>query len=81
MIYNVFILDVLTKDPNNPLPGQESPKLLGEVITSYREQDIEEILAIKLTKNTLKYKVSQVNYNLEPNQYLVLNFMGSPYKL
>ncbi len=49
IIHDVFAPDILTKDPNNPLPGQESPKLSGKVITSHEEWDVEEILAIKLT--------------------------------
>ncbi len=58
LIHDVFTLDVLTKDPNNPLPGQESPKPLGKVIASHEEWDIEEILAVKLTRNILKYRAS-----------------------
>jgi hypothetical protein len=80
-IHDVFAPDVLTKDPNNPLPGQESPKPSGEVIAGHEEWDVEEILAVKLTKNTLKYKVSWVGHDPDPNWYPASNFMGSPHKL
>jgi hypothetical protein len=36
-IHDVFAPNILTKDPSNPLPGQESPKPGGEVIASQEE--------------------------------------------
>lgn len=64
-IYNIFALDVLTKDLKDLLPRQESEKLSREVITSQEEQNIDKILAIKLVCNTIKYKASQIGYNLD----------------
>jgi hypothetical protein len=80
-IHDVFAPDVLTKDPNNPLPGQESPKPSGKVIAGHEEWDVEEILAVKLTQNTLKYRASWVGHDPDPNWYPASNFMGSPHKL
>jgi hypothetical protein len=51
------------------------------VIAGYEEWDVEEILAVKLTKNTLKYKVSWVGHDPDPNWYPASNFIGSPHKL
>jgi hypothetical protein len=57
-IYNVFTFNVLIKDSNTPLPGQETLKPKGEVITRQEEYIIKEVLAIKLNYKTLKYKIS-----------------------
>ena len=80
-IYDVFALDVLIKDPNNLLPGQENPEPPADVIAGEEEQKVNKILAIRLVRKTLKYKVSQVGHNPDPKWYLALYFMGSPYKL
>ena len=45
-IYDVFAPDILSKDPEDPLPGQENPKPSREAIDSVEEQEVEEILAI-----------------------------------
>lgn len=42
---------------------------------------MEDILAVKLTGKTLKYKASWVGHDPDPNWYLASNFMGSPHKL
>ena len=39
------------------------------------------MLAYKLIKGTLKYCISWKGYNLNPTQYPIQNFIGSPYKL
>jgi hypothetical protein len=57
-IHDVFALDVLTKDPNTPLPGQETLKPRGEVIASQEEYVVKEVLAIKLNRGTLEYRIS-----------------------
>jgi hypothetical protein len=41
-----------------PLPGQETLKLKGEVITRQEEYMVKEVLAIKLNRGTLKYKIN-----------------------
>ena len=33
-MYDVFSPELLMKDPNDPLPGQEAPKPLSKIITS-----------------------------------------------
>jgi hypothetical protein len=80
-IHDVFAPDVLMKDPNNPLPGQEPPEPPGEVIAGEQEWEVDKILAVKLTQNTLRYKVSWVGYDPDPQWYPASNFMGSPHKL
>jgi hypothetical protein len=41
-----------------PLLGQETLKLKGEVITRQEEYIIKKVLAIKLNRGTLKYRIS-----------------------
>ena len=80
-IHDVFAPDVLIKDPNNPLPGQENPKPPGEMIAGEQEWEIDKILAVKLTRSTLKYQVSWVGHDPDPQWYPASNLMGSPHKL
>ena len=55
-VYPVFLPDKLQKAINNLLPRQKNePPLL-----------IKEILAYKLVRKTLKYRVSWKGYNLDP---------------
>jgi len=80
-IHDVFAPDVLTKDRNDPLPGQERPRPGGEIIAGQEEWDVEDILAVKLVGNTLKYRASWVGHDPDPRWYPASNFMGSPHKL
>jgi transposase InsO family protein len=80
-IHDVFSPDVLSKDPNDPLPGQENPKPDAEIIAGQEEWEVEEILAARLVRNSLKYQVSWLGHDPDPQWYLASNFMGSPHKL
>jgi RNase H-like domain found in reverse transcriptase/Reverse transcriptase (RNA-dependent DNA polymerase)/Integrase zinc binding domain/Integrase core domain len=80
-LHDVFAPELLSKDPDNPLPGQESPKPSGEVINGEEEWEVKEILAVKLVRKTLKYQVSWVGHDPDPTWYPASNFMGSPHKL
>ncbi|ELR09893.1 hypothetical protein GMDG_04371 [Pseudogymnoascus destructans 20631-21] len=65
------------KDPNNPLPGQDLP----EVIDGVEEWEVEKILAVRLHRKQLQYRVSWVGYDPDPEWYPASNFMNSPHKL
>jgi hypothetical protein len=80
-IHDVFAPNLLCKDPQDPLPGQEPPKPPGTPINGVEEWEVEEILASKLTRSTLKYRVKWVGHDPDPVWYKASNFMGSPYKL
>jgi transposase InsO family protein len=80
-IHDVFSPDVLSKDPNNPLPGQENPKPSGELIDGVEEWEVQDILAVRLVHKSLKYQVSWVGHDPDPVWYPASNFMGSPHKL
>lgn len=80
-IHDVFAPDVLKKDPDNPLPGQENPKPHGEAIAGEQEWEIDKILGARLVRQTLKYKVSWVGHDSDPNWYRASNLAGAPHKL
>ena len=80
-IHPVFAPDVLTKDPHNPLPGQENPKPDGEVISGQEEFVVDEVLAVRLKYGKLEYRVSWVGHDPDPVWYPASNLMGSPHKL
>ena len=57
-IYPVFHTEKLRKDPGNPLPGQANPEPpLLELQDGETEYEVQEILAVKLLRRKLKYRV------------------------
>jgi len=80
-IYDVFSPNVLCKDPQDLLPGQEPPKPPGIPIQGVEEWEVEEILASKLYRSTLKYKVKWVGHDPDPTWYPASNFIGAPHLL
>ncbi|ELR08018.1 hypothetical protein GMDG_02856 [Pseudogymnoascus destructans 20631-21] len=80
-IHDVFSPDVLMKDPNNPLPGQDPPEPSSELIDGVEEWEVEKILAVRLHWKQLQYQVSWVGYDPDPEWYPASNFMNSPHKL
>lgn len=80
-IHDVFAPNVLCKDPQDPLPGQEAPKPVGTPIQGVEEWEVREILASKLYRSTLKYRVSWIGHDPDPTWYKASNFMGAPHKL
>ncbi|USP72775.1 uncharacterized protein yc1106_06638 [Curvularia clavata] len=80
-IHDVFAPDLLCKDPQDPLPGQEPPKPPATPIQGVEEWEVEEILASKLYRSNLKYQVRWVGHDPDPTWYPASNFMGAPHKL
>jgi transposase InsO family protein/predicted aspartyl protease len=80
-IHDVFSPDVLLKDPETPLVGQENPKPSGEIIQGEEEWEVDHIVAAKLFRKTLKYQASWVGHDPDPTWYPASNFMRSPFKL
>jgi hypothetical protein len=57
-VYPVFYAKKLRKDPRNPLLGQTNPEpLLLEVKDGEIEYKVQEVLAVKLIRGKLKYRV------------------------
>ena len=80
-VHFVFSLDKLQKVTTDPLPGQKNKPPLLIQVNGDDEWEIEEILACKLVRGTLKYRVSWKGYDPDPTWYPVWNFIGSPQKL
>jgi hypothetical protein len=80
-IHDVFAPNLLCKDPADPLPGQEAPKPPGQPIAGVEEWEVQEILASKLVRNKLKYRVSWTGHDPDLEWYPASNFMGAPHKL
>jgi hypothetical protein len=57
-VHPVFYAEKLRKDPGNPLLGQANPEPLPVVLEDgEQEYDVERILAVKLVRKRLKYKI------------------------
>jgi hypothetical protein len=57
-VHPVFYAKKLRKDPENPLPGQTNPEPLPlEVEEGETEYEVQEVLAVKLIRGKLKYRV------------------------
>lgn len=80
-VHPVFSLDKLQKASNYPLPGHRNDPPLPIQMNGDDEWEVEEILASKLDRKTLKYRVHWKGYDPDPVWYPAWNFVGCPHKL
>ena len=62
-VHSIFSLNRLQKAANDPLPRQKNDPLLLIQVDSNDKWEVEEILASKIDRKTLKYRVHWKGYD------------------
>jgi Chromo (CHRromatin Organisation MOdifier) domain len=68
-VHPVFHAEKLRKAPENPLPGQTNPETEPVQVEEYEEYEVQQVLAVKLVRGKLKYRVKWKGWDDDPNWY------------
>lgn len=83
-IHPVFAPELLRKNPQNPLPGQNtdsnSADYYDEVVED-KEYEVEQIIASRLRRRKLQYQAKWTGYTADQEWYDADNFEHAPFKL
>ncbi len=71
-VHPVFYAEKLCKHSNNSLPRQPMDNTPPLAINDQIEYEVEQILAVKLVRNKLKYRVKWKGWDDDPHWYLQL---------
>jgi hypothetical protein len=77
-VHSVFYTKKLCKHPNNSLPRQPIDNTPPLAINNQIEYEVEQILAIKLVQNKLKYKIKWKGWDDDPDWYFAADLANSP---
>jgi hypothetical protein len=80
-LYDVFALELLQKDPGNPLPGQYPEPLLPIVYNQQPEWEVEQVLQSRQRNCRLQYQVKWIGIDHDPEFYNAEGFKGALHKV
>jgi hypothetical protein len=80
-IHPVFPAGSLRRDPNDPLPGQANAPPPPVNVTADDEYEVQEIIAVKLTRRKLTYRAKWTGADKDPEFYPASDFKYSPHLL
>jgi hypothetical protein len=80
-IHPVFPAESLRRNPNNPLPSQANAPPPPVNVTADDEYEVQEIIAIKLTKEKLTYQAKWTGADEDPEFYPASDFKYSSHLL